>query len=56
LERLAQDHAEQRPTIVNVWCAYLRMPFDVPGELPGDDDIPLPEDRTNDEQTTYAPD
>ncbi|GAA3571536.1 pentapeptide repeat-containing protein [Amycolatopsis ultiminotia] len=28
LERLAQDHAEQRQTIVNVLCAYLRMPYD----------------------------
>lgn len=26
LERLAQDHEEQRQTIVNVLCAYLRMP------------------------------
>ncbi|WP_255375484.1 pentapeptide repeat-containing protein [Saccharomonospora sp. CUA-673] len=28
LERLATDHAPQRQTIVNVLCAYLRMPFD----------------------------
>ena len=27
LERLAQDNPAQRPTIVNVICAYLRMPF-----------------------------
>ena len=27
LERLAQDNSAQRPTIVNVICAYLRMPF-----------------------------
>ena len=27
LERLAQDNAAQRLTIVNVICAYLRMPF-----------------------------
>ncbi|MFE0028596.1 pentapeptide repeat-containing protein [Amycolatopsis sp. NPDC059021] len=27
LERLAQEHEEQRQTIVNVLCAYLRMPF-----------------------------
>lgn len=35
LERLAQDHQDQRQTIVNVICAYLRMPFsfvDPPGE------------------------
>ncbi|MFJ9782517.1 pentapeptide repeat-containing protein [Amycolatopsis sp. NPDC101161] len=30
LERLAQDNAEQRQTIVNVMCAYLRMPVDPP--------------------------
>ena len=30
LERLAQDHAEHRQTIVDVICAYLRMPFQVP--------------------------
>ena len=35
LERLAQDNAEQRQTIVNVLCAYLRMPVDEPRE---DDD------------------
>ncbi|AXB43449.1 pentapeptide repeat-containing protein [Amycolatopsis albispora] len=28
LERLAQDNPGQRQTIVNVLCAYLRMPFD----------------------------
>ncbi len=27
LQRLGQDHPEQRRPIVNVWCAYLRMPF-----------------------------
>ena len=27
LERLAQDNSAQRQTIVNVICAYLRMPF-----------------------------
>jgi hypothetical protein len=27
LERLAQDNKEHRQTIVNVICAYLRMPF-----------------------------
>lgn len=30
LERLAQDHVEQRQTIVNVLCAYLRMPYTLP--------------------------
>lgn len=32
LERLGQDNPKQRQTIVNVWCAYLRMPFDGPEE------------------------
>lgn len=32
LERLAQDNPEQRETIVAVWCAYLRMPFDEPDQ------------------------
>nr|WP_225955837.1 pentapeptide repeat-containing protein [Amycolatopsis lexingtonensis] len=30
LERLGQDNPRQRQTIVNVLCAYLRMPFDSP--------------------------
>ncbi|MEU5264937.1 pentapeptide repeat-containing protein [Amycolatopsis sp. NPDC021455] len=30
LERLGQDNPKQRQTIVNVWCAYLRMPFEAP--------------------------
>jgi uncharacterized protein YjbI with pentapeptide repeats len=34
LERLAQDNPAQRRTIVNVLCAYLRMPFDFPGDPP----------------------
>lgn len=34
LERLAQDHIEQRQTIVNVICAYLRMPYTLPGDDP----------------------
>jgi hypothetical protein len=32
LERLGQDNPRQRQTIVNVLCAYLRMPFDGPLE------------------------
>lgn len=28
LERVAQDNESQRQTIINVLCAYLRMPFD----------------------------
>ncbi|HET9141003.1 pentapeptide repeat-containing protein [Actinophytocola sp.] len=34
LERLAQNNPTQRQTIVNVLCAYLRMPYQVPGEPP----------------------
>jgi hypothetical protein len=30
LERLAQDNPAHRQTIVNVICAYLRMPFSLP--------------------------
>jgi hypothetical protein len=37
LERLAQDHVEQRQTIVNVLCAYLRMPYTLPGAQPAED-------------------
>jgi len=29
LERLAQDHEEHRQTVVDVVCAYLRMPFHI---------------------------
>ena len=32
LERLGQDNPKQRQTIVNVWCAYLRMSFKGPEE------------------------
>jgi hypothetical protein len=31
LERLAQNHPQQRQTIVNLICAYLRMPYVPPG-------------------------
>ncbi|MDX8036320.1 pentapeptide repeat-containing protein [Lentzea sp. BCCO 10_0856] len=37
LERLAQDHPDNRAlrqTVVNVLCAYLRAPFDLPGDQP----------------------
>jgi Pentapeptide repeats (9 copies) len=37
LERVAQDNPGQRQTIVNVICAYLRMPYDVPGTSPAGD-------------------
>lgn len=32
LQRLGQEHPEQRRPIVNVWCAYLRMPFRDPDD------------------------
>jgi len=31
LERLAQSNPEHRQTVVNVLCAYLRMPYELPG-------------------------
>ena len=34
IARLAQDNPSMRQTIVNVLCAYLRMPYDLPGEPP----------------------
>jgi uncharacterized protein YjbI with pentapeptide repeats/membrane protein implicated in regulation of membrane protease activity len=37
LERLAQDNPSQRPTIVAVICAYLRMPFEIPDQPPTTD-------------------
>jgi uncharacterized protein YjbI with pentapeptide repeats len=38
LERLAQDNENQRQTIVNVMCAYLRMPYQPPTALEEDAD------------------
>ncbi len=35
LERLANSTVEHRQTIVNVICAYLRMPYTPPAERPG---------------------
>ncbi|WP_207925869.1 pentapeptide repeat-containing protein [Actinocrispum wychmicini] len=34
LERVGQNNPGQRQTIVNVLCAYLRMPYERPGEPP----------------------
>ncbi|GAA4433080.1 pentapeptide repeat-containing protein [Actinokineospora soli] len=42
LERLAQDHTDQRQTIVNVLCAYLRMPYTAPSDPPETDDTTDP--------------
>jgi hypothetical protein len=35
LERLAQDNPEHQQTIVNLVCAYLRMPYRPPTLTPG---------------------
>lgn len=38
LERLAQDNPAQRQTIVDVICAYLRMPYTPPDDhTPGEE-------------------
>lgn len=37
LERLAQENPGHRQTIVNVVCAYLRMPYELPDESADDD-------------------
>uniref|UniRef100_UPI003F49077F hypothetical protein n=1 Tax=Saccharothrix espanaensis TaxID=103731 RepID=UPI003F49077F len=40
LERLAQDNPDRpdlRQTVVNVLCAYLRMPYTLPGAPPAED-------------------
>jgi hypothetical protein len=39
LERLAQDNPVQRQTVVDVLCAYLRMPFEMPSKLPQADEV-----------------
>ncbi|MBV9163071.1 MAG: hypothetical protein JO281_16280, partial [Pseudonocardiales bacterium] len=40
LERLAQNNPTQRQTIVNVICAYLRMPYTPPDDQPPSEDDP----------------
>jgi uncharacterized protein YjbI with pentapeptide repeats len=40
LERLAQDHHEHRQTVVDVICAYLRMPFQPPSRTPAEEESP----------------
>ena len=37
LERLAQGNEGQRQIIINVLCAYLRMPYELPGSPPAAD-------------------
>jgi hypothetical protein len=40
LERLAQENVDLRQTVVNVLCAYLRMPYVLPGsEIPAGSDL-----------------
>jgi hypothetical protein len=39
LERLAQNNSDHQQTIANVLCAYLRMPYAPPGEIPESDDV-----------------
>lgn len=46
LERLAQDNPDQRQTIVNVICAYLRMPYILPG-------LPLSDEAAEDLRTRF---
>jgi Pentapeptide repeats (9 copies) len=36
LARVAQNNPDQRQTIIDVMCAYLRMPYDPPGQPPED--------------------
>jgi hypothetical protein len=49
LERLAQNNPTQRQTIVDVICAYLRMPYALPDDKPPGEDAP-PEAHTRYEQ------
>ncbi|SFT09575.1 Pentapeptide repeat-containing protein [Saccharopolyspora flava] len=52
LERLGQNHPEQRQTVVNVICAYLRMPFpDPPTTTPSNRPIEPSSENSND--STY---
>ncbi|HZZ49919.1 MAG TPA: hypothetical protein VFE65_23760 [Pseudonocardia sp.] len=39
LERLAQVTPDQRQTVVNVLCAYLRMPYESPEETPASGEV-----------------
>jgi hypothetical protein len=40
LERLAQDNPRHRQTIVNLMCAYLRMPYPVSGDAANLENLP----------------
>ncbi len=59
LERLAHNTPEQRQTIVDVICAYLRMPYTPPDEQPPDQDAPAEahtryENRRQEQQVRLA--
>lgn len=56
LERLAQDNPHQRQTIVNVLCAYLRMPFDAPADASsnGDNDLADHDRRVQEREVRVA--
>lgn len=41
LERLAQDNPNQRQTIVNVICAYLRMPYTLTQGMDGSEELEI---------------
>jgi uncharacterized protein YjbI with pentapeptide repeats len=51
LERLAQDNPEHRQTVVDVVCAYLRMPF---GSEPQDTGVATDSDRYQELQVRLA--
>ncbi|WP_326553612.1 pentapeptide repeat-containing protein [Micromonospora sp. NBC_01813] len=46
LERLAQDNPVHRQSIVEVICAYLRMPYTPPADKPSAEDAAGPEETT----------
>lgn len=42
MERIGNDYPKMRQTIMDVWCAYLRMPYAPPAEVLPDDGLSLP--------------
>jgi uncharacterized protein YjbI with pentapeptide repeats len=50
LERLAQDNPRQQQTIVNVLCAYLRMPYEPPGDDESTDQLDIDARKEHDRQ------
>ncbi|MBW4717404.1 pentapeptide repeat-containing protein [Saccharothrix obliqua] len=55
LERLAQDYQSHRQTIVDVICAYLRMPHEASGNLEKGD-VPAPVEDADDAAVAALPD